>query len=97
MSNDQFIPAPAARRQGGVADPGHWNSTIVSMPRSMTEWFEECMDEAGHKYNVHGRGILLGQPVKLYVVQNMTIKEIHLLLKTYIQTSVNAHQIQASL
>jgi hypothetical protein len=70
---------------------------IVSMPKLMADWFEQCMDGAGLRWNIHGQGILRRQPVYMYVVQNMTIEEVHLLLKTYIQTRVNAHEIQASL
>jgi hypothetical protein len=70
---------------------------IVSVPAVMGDWFEECLINAGHKYNTHGLSYLRGEPVKLYTVQNMTIEEVHLLLKTYVQTRVNEHEIQASL
>jgi hypothetical protein len=66
----------------------------------MTKWFEECMDNAGHdpKYlKLTGETFLQGNTVKLFKVRDMTIEEIHLLLKTYIQTRVNAHEIQVSL
>jgi hypothetical protein len=70
---------------------------LVSMPITMTDWFEQCMDGAGCRYIIHGQGILRRQPVHMYVVKDMSIEEIHLLLKTYIQTRVNAHEIQVSL
>jgi hypothetical protein len=70
---------------------------IVSMPKSMSDWFAQCMYTAGHKCNLHGASVLRGQPIHMYAVQNMTIEEVHLLLKTYIQTRVNVHEIQASL
>jgi hypothetical protein len=57
---------------------------LVSMPITMTDWFEQCMDGAGCRYIIHGQGILRRQPV-------------HMLLKTYVQTRVNAHEIQVSL
>jgi hypothetical protein len=72
------------------------SEVLVSMPTSMADWFEQCMDGAGQKYHI----LPLQHPsdqYKLFVVKNMTIEEIHLLLKTYIQTRVNAHEIQVSL
>jgi hypothetical protein len=72
---------------------------LISMPRSMTEWFEECMDNAGYRtrFRLHGSGILHGNPVQLYEIQNVSAEQIRLLLKTYVQTRVNAHEIKASL
>jgi hypothetical protein len=73
---------------------------IVSMPESMSDWFEQCMDSAGQnlKYlKLTGEAFLQGNTVKLFKVRDMSIEEIHLLLKTYIQTRVNAHEIQVSL
>jgi hypothetical protein len=73
---------------------------LVSMPKSMSDWFAQCMDNAGHdpKYlRLAGETFLQGNTVKLFKVRGMTIEEVHLLLKTYIQTRVNAHEIQVSL
>jgi hypothetical protein len=69
---------------------------IVSMPKSMTEWFEQCMDSADQKYSILPFQYPLTQVI-LYRVQAMTIEEVHLLLKTRVQVSVNAHEIEASL
>jgi hypothetical protein len=65
---------------------------IVSMPKSMTEWFEQCMDSAGQRHHILPFQYPLTQVI-LYRVQDMTIEEVHLLLKTRIQVSVNAHDI----
>jgi hypothetical protein len=69
---------------------------IVSMPKSMAEWFEQCMEGAGQKCSTLPFQHPLSQVI-LYRVQAMTIEEVHLLLKTRVQVSVNAHEIQASL
>jgi hypothetical protein len=73
------------------------SNILVSMPEPIVALFEACMNRSSHRYKRHGQGLLQGNSVQMYTVQNMTIEEVHLLLKTYIQTRVNAHEIQASL